>query len=512
MSFKQFLVREGEFGPSTSDVSFSKMVEKYGKDPSILFTFGDVEKVGVNYKSYLKRKYFTPMGVYAYTSEYMEEVKYPEFPPSPRFYHVLRLKSGLSIMDSETYKESNLKGDVEKLEGFVKRNEEYKERYAMGRGMVKGNRGTHFDNPFGTLWTLTRCLSDDGKETGKSLNPVTWTKVLSGVLGYDVIIDRGMGVIHKNEPSQVVVFSAKSYDVIETGRYDEKRVKEGISVQKLARALVHFGRKGEEVPERFVEYLKNYRKYFSADFIDILAQEMGSMKYFPEILIKKLEDSDVTFVLRIIKAADYKDVPKRLLVMIEEENSEMAKLIEKGFSGVTDEELLGAMEYSLFYVNDMSSFEVDKEKEIALKVRLLNVAIESGNESLMNSFFRYIHFNSRFISERTAKYILSMPKLFRERPLMQLAMLLNISRMQIVTEPFLEYLGGKSEFLKQAVDKKMHNLPEKLLQGIINSSKGDVMFTAIATYPNVPDIIMKEINKDKKFKDDFEFYTSEFKQ
>lgn len=58
--------------------------------------------------------------------------------------------------------------------------------------------------PFGQMWNLTRLVAKHG---GKG--PSTWRRLLVEHAAYDVVVDHGSSIVHKNEPTQMVFLAPR---------------------------------------------------------------------------------------------------------------------------------------------------------------------------------------------------------------------------------------------------------------------------------------------------------------
>jgi hypothetical protein len=88
-----------------------------------------------------------------------------------------------------------------------------------------GSRGASgHGNPYGCgLWTIIMLTSKHvSRSTGQKKN-VVWNSIIRHTLGYDSVLDDGAGIIHANEPVQIVFLSRSGCDVIETFINDHTR-------------------------------------------------------------------------------------------------------------------------------------------------------------------------------------------------------------------------------------------------------------------------------------------------
>jgi len=73
----------------------------------------------------------------------------------------------------------------------------------------------HFDSPAGKFWNIIRMLSIEiGKEYGKK-SSIVWNNIMRSLGYYGVSDKAGLGIIHRNEPTQAVFFSSEAIQMLE---------------------------------------------------------------------------------------------------------------------------------------------------------------------------------------------------------------------------------------------------------------------------------------------------------
>lgn len=125
------------------------------------------------------------------------------------------------------YVNNPLEEDLEKLvELFIKKffqnvereinNPTTKEQTAFEKFVTIAERDAKIQSHAGFIWNVTRLIASkvqsnrfDENNPGGARASITWTTILKTVLGYDCVYDNGQGIIHKNEPTQMVVFNFK---------------------------------------------------------------------------------------------------------------------------------------------------------------------------------------------------------------------------------------------------------------------------------------------------------------
>lgn len=176
-------------------------------DYYISFRFTNLDKIGLN----PKQNFDTPIAICSYTltpktlSQYAtNKIGYAGY---NKYLYVYRTRKDNTIIldshgNSPNYNESNYREDLTKIRDW------YPD--IVTDTLVQDSSLEAFNpTPFGKLWNLTRTLSLllGGKST------VKWTKLLIR-LGIYAVIDQGSGILHKNEPSQTMIFKPIHYDLL----------------------------------------------------------------------------------------------------------------------------------------------------------------------------------------------------------------------------------------------------------------------------------------------------------
>lgn len=192
----------------------------YIDKPNIYISFRDIVKLGINPSPIDPT---TPIGIYGYPltrSFYttMEDRMIPSYGYRPYLY-LFRAKG--NILDLSKYTTDDLDNDLsamiemftetltQKRESGEVPNEEYAARVILNYSKSFGR-----NTPAEQFWGATKGLSRRlGILMGRS-HPAVWNGLLRK-LGYDGILDPGLSVIHKVEPSQAVILSKTSCQVID---------------------------------------------------------------------------------------------------------------------------------------------------------------------------------------------------------------------------------------------------------------------------------------------------------
>lgn len=191
MRFKDFYLNENRKIPTDLE-----LYEKY-KNQNVYYSYRSIDKLGINPKS----KYNTPNGIYAYPVKYQDpDVKFTGG-SNTGFVYFFKLKPGTKLLNLAGYTRKDFESDLKKLEtaGYkvdLDFSDAKKESYA------------------GNFWFVTY------KNRG---NATKWNYLLRKVLGYDAILDIGAGIIHDNEPAQLVVLNPTSIEILEKGEFDKRK-------------------------------------------------------------------------------------------------------------------------------------------------------------------------------------------------------------------------------------------------------------------------------------------------
>jgi len=235
MKFKTFYLDESRNYPTDIE-----LYEKY-KGQDVYYSYRSIDKLGINPNS----KYDTPNGIYAYPVKYQDpDVKFTGDTNSG-FVYFFKLKPGTKILDLGNYKKKDFESDITKL----KENNIYSE-WDYSKANV--------NSPAGHLWFATYMTRGNSNK---------WNHLLRKVLGYDAVLDRGSGIIHNHEPSQIVVLNPTSIEIVEKGMFDKRLDFEKLDIDKIR--------------------TKNGIKYISA-FIDNLKRKTPNKKVLDDGMFIKI--------------------------------------------------------------------------------------------------------------------------------------------------------------------------------------------------------------------------------
>ena len=195
-------------------------------------SFTSIDKLGVNPQS----EHNTPLGIYAYPSSYIENSVGPErtmsrlpFAGDSKYANIFSVKG--NIINLDLLEKSQIDQYYQKLDLFLIK--------FYGRSKIKSyikycGPDANVQTDAGIFWYVTYEIANDLATSGriKGKTPVVWNYLFRKILGIDGFIDPGLGIIHKNEPTQVVFFSKSA--IYNIDRVYNKYSKDHIDSRKRA--------------------------------------------------------------------------------------------------------------------------------------------------------------------------------------------------------------------------------------------------------------------------------------
>lgn len=202
---------------------------------NLYVSFTSVDKIGINPQS----TYNTPIGIYTYPLKYVMDMNRPSDVPwagdSPNMWIIRPTKPVLRL---ETY--NNLDVDADKISKFLSKNlSDQKEVVALVNEAISSVRKSE-NMDASRMWNLCRMVGrtfgklsntvrKDSKSRELSNDVVYFNYAIRKILGYHVVRDDGLGIIHSSEPIQTLFLSKDAFEVVEKLRnnvnsYDPKGV------------------------------------------------------------------------------------------------------------------------------------------------------------------------------------------------------------------------------------------------------------------------------------------------
>lgn len=194
--------------------SWKEQLIAYEKQDGLFVHFSNYPRMGL----YLVNEYKTPIGFYSYP---LKRDRISNFATERPYAVIIKPKPEARILDLETYSKADYLRDFDLLvaAGF--------DRERMESARVSAYES---DNKYASIiWNITRMLAKaTTKYSSVSMYPGPkgggptglWTYLLWKVLGYDGVVDSGLGLIHGSEPSQAVWFNTTKVEVVDILKKD----------------------------------------------------------------------------------------------------------------------------------------------------------------------------------------------------------------------------------------------------------------------------------------------------
>lgn len=204
-------------------------------DDNVYIHLADIPKVGVNPAT----TFFTPGGVYAYRLRRMwKEIENNGLPFAGHRKYVFVLEPTRKMTAFARYTASEWRSDAAKLVSKYGRKrfnlsmdtETFQDyvNVAIQKGLPEYDfanlslndlmhvayytlTNRHRMHPIGVMLGTTRLIAMDGERYEPNI--WVWNKILRE-LGHYSLYDHGLGIIHKNEPSQALFLSPDSYRIV----------------------------------------------------------------------------------------------------------------------------------------------------------------------------------------------------------------------------------------------------------------------------------------------------------
>ena len=258
---------------------------RIGKFKNIFVTLTSVEKIGINPFPYDDK---TPLGIYAYPAEYVLELigdkkslSVLPFGGKHPYANVFSIDGTVIDLSDESIQQSYIK----KLIKFI--------NLHIGEITVRKN-GVNYDldqmmefsmSAPSPLWKFTKLICNSVAEKTKLPVHSAWTRMFRA-LKIDAVIDT-TGSIHKNEPTQVIVFNPKS--IINVTRFENKyspndtetAVKQGMVSADETRGVKQ--QLADLSPQEIVEYLSQHGSKFINSIADP-TKRLAVIKLEPNLL------------------------------------------------------------------------------------------------------------------------------------------------------------------------------------------------------------------------------------
>ncbi len=203
-------------------------------DKNSFVSFTEVDKLGINPRS----RYNTPLGIYAYPASYIIDIVGKDylmaelpFAGESQYVNIFEFKNG-NIIDINNITEDKVNVYYKKIVNYYKKKKNIDKDKANNtiQEIIEDSKSKSYRNtPGGELWYVTMkvayYLSNDSSDN----THITWNALFRNI-GINAVYDSGEGIIHPNEPTQVVFFSKNSIGNIQ--RHYNKYSPEQIDTSK----------------------------------------------------------------------------------------------------------------------------------------------------------------------------------------------------------------------------------------------------------------------------------------
>lgn len=275
-------------------LSAYEQLKPFKDDPSIYISFTTIEKLGIHPSA---PDGGTPLGIYAFplkdtwamykVDQHQGFERYPEISHGKTHIQILKWSGKPKMIDGlDTYTRNHFDKDVKKLK-------ETFEPKVVDDAISEVRTDHPVITPFKELYYVTRNLADT--------YPNQWNHILR-YLGYSVIIDRGLGVIHYDEPCQALFLTsdavnrigsihAKAYD---DSSYLKEYDPRGLSIAQMVDIAIDNNRR-----------IQKFEPYIMKDPAEALRYATKAMHAQPwkeaEPYIATDPDSASMYALRILR-------------------------------------------------------------------------------------------------------------------------------------------------------------------------------------------------------------------
>lgn len=194
--------------------SWKEQLNAYEKQDGLFVHFSNYPRMGL----YLVNEYKTPIGFYSYP---LKKGKIASFATERPYMVIIKPKPEARILDIKAYSAEDYRRDFGILEaaGFDRKTMLDARARAYGADNMNASR----------IWNITRELAKaTTKYSSVQMHPGPkgggptglWTYLLWKVLGYDGVVDSGLGLIYSAEPHQAVWFNTTKVEVVDILKKD----------------------------------------------------------------------------------------------------------------------------------------------------------------------------------------------------------------------------------------------------------------------------------------------------
>ena len=292
MNFKNWLIltekimiKDQEFRDPL--LALQQIRKTHPNPENLAVTFTRIDKVGLNPKN----KWKTPLGIYLYPIDYVIEKKMDvPFAGGEPHINVCEFTRPEKIL--------HMNPDISKQDGMELLNVFPKEQVDQASENID-----NYDlrSNYSKLWIVTRTLAKD--------KPTQWN-INFRKCGIDGFVDHGTGTIHRNEPTQCVVFAANALKLlhsIDNPAFNKTTDKFGVNTYKT-KTFNYDGKKMED--EQIIRILQSRRNLNIESLIDSATDKN---KVVELILKYKLIISDEDIPILLTSTTDKEKIAEAII-------------------------------------------------------------------------------------------------------------------------------------------------------------------------------------------------------
>jgi hypothetical protein len=245
-SFISYLIEKRKHEDKFEELTPLEQLQKYAPHASNLYvSFTQVDKIGINPMS----NYSTPNGIYTYQLDWLlkyffkyyyntQELVDVPFSRNAKFAWIIQPTTDVLVLN--TY--NNIDEDIRKLRNYFSEMSDNE----FNNIIMKVKENTIIKNKAAQIWNITRILANG--------NPNRWNYLLRECLGYSIIRDDGLGLIHPAENYQTIFLSIKSFKVVDK------------IINKRSDAHLHINSSYKEIENKisaskYMNYLRKFEQF-----------------------------------------------------------------------------------------------------------------------------------------------------------------------------------------------------------------------------------------------------------
>jgi hypothetical protein len=198
------------------ELSPYEKLEKYKDDKNVYISFRTQDLIGINPKS----QYDTPNGIYTYPLyliwkdfDHERKIIVTKFADSYPFIYVVKSKPNIKILNTIEYNQNNYKKDILKIKIRSKKLNINKNIDQIISKADSQDSLTYVQKIWSIMYDLTFTRNQIYNTIGNKSN--LWNRILYKVLNYDLVLDQGLGIIHKHEPTQGLFLHKDAFKILE---------------------------------------------------------------------------------------------------------------------------------------------------------------------------------------------------------------------------------------------------------------------------------------------------------